>query len=181
MTRDEWKFAVTFFGDRGARVKRQVEMTAPNLADLISTTSAPTKSALPWLKLATFGDELTDSGSLRHDSNVRFLTGIMGDYDGEKVGLDEAADLLYAAQIEAILCSSPSSTPGRPRWRVVCPFVNAMVLPEVIHPRMLGRVNGVLGGILAPESWTLSQSYYYGRAVDNAEADHRVIHVVGQP
>jgi hypothetical protein len=181
MTRDEWKFTVTFFGDRSARVKRQVEMSAPDLVDQVGATSAPTKGALPWLKLAIFGDQPTDNGSLRHDGNVQFLTGVMGDYDGEKVDLNEAADLLYAAEVEAILYSSPSSTPSRPRWRVVCPFLNLMVLPDVIHGRMLGRVNGVLGGILAPESWTLSQAYYYGRALDNSDADFRVIHVGGQP
>jgi len=44
---------------------------------------------------------------------------------------------------------------------------------------MLARVNGLLGGILQSESWTLSQSYYYG-SVDN-NPHHRVIIVDGQP
>lgn len=42
---------------------------------------------------------------------------------------------------------------------------------------MMSRLNGVLGGVLAPESWTLSQSYYYG-SVDGNPA-HRVIVVEG--
>jgi putative DNA primase/helicase len=42
---------------------------------------------------------------------------------------------------------------------------------------MVARVNGVLGGVLAPESFTLSQSYYYGSVGGNPA--HRAIVVDG--
>ena len=37
---------------------------------------------------------------------------------------------------------------------------------------LLARLNGILDGVLAPESFTLSQAYYYG-SVDN-NPNHRV-------
>ncbi len=39
--------------------------------------------------------------------------------------------------------------------------------------------NGVLGGIFSPESWTLSQSYYYGSVARNPS--HRVQLIEGAP
>jgi hypothetical protein len=48
-----------------------------------------------------------------------------------------------------------------PRWRILCPFSTELA-PALRH-KMMARVNGLLGGILAPESFTLSQSYFYGR------------------
>jgi hypothetical protein len=36
-----------------------------------------------------------------------------------------------------------------------------------------GQGNGRFGGIFSPESFTLSQSYYYGMALDNPAPDHR--------
>jgi hypothetical protein len=44
---------------------------------------------------------------------------------------------------------------------------------------MMGRLNGLFGGIFAGESWTLSQSYYYGRVRQNP--DHRVELIDGEP
>src|SRR5262249_43673542 len=47
-----------------------------------------------------------------------------------------------------------------PRWRVLCPF-SREYSPED-RDRFLDRLNGVLGGVLEPESWTLSRAYYFG-------------------
>jgi Primase C terminal 2 (PriCT-2) len=44
-------------------------------------------------------------------------------------------------------------------------------LPPDHHDHMMSRLNGVLGGVLAPESWTLSQAYYYG-AVEGRPEPH---------
>jgi hypothetical protein len=179
--RSDWRFAVTSFADVRARAKRETSLTAPELCELVASRSAPTKKQLPLLKLAIFGGTPTADGSLRHDANVRFLTGVVADYDGERITLEAAADMLYDAMVEAIVYSSPSATPSSPRWRVVAPLLAPMVLPERIHGRMMDRLNGVLKGCLAPESWTLSQAHYYGKALDNLDPDFRVIHIVGQP
>ena len=42
---------------------------------------------------------------------------------------------------------------------------------------LVARLNGILGGILAPESFTLSQSYYYGSV--NKSAEHRAVIIEG--
>ena len=67
------------------------------LANLIRLTHAPSKNNLPWLKLARFTGERSPHGSLRHDKGVLRLTGCEGDYDGEKVSIEEAAGRLRAA------------------------------------------------------------------------------------
>jgi RecA-family ATPase len=169
-------FAVTFFTDYSAKTKRQKTMTMEELADLIRTTTAPRKEDLPWLKLARFGNTKTEKGSLRWDRNVIAETGVEGDYDGEVVPFETAVEKVEKAGLQAILYTSPSYTSEKPRWRILCPY--SKELPGARAP-MLARVNGLLGGILQSESWTLSQSYYYG-SVDNNPL-HRVIIVDGQP
>jgi hypothetical protein len=161
---------VTFFTDRNARTRREDSLTLLRLEELIRTTSAPTKMRLPLFKLARFGDTPSRGGSLRHDRNVIAVSGCEIDYDGGIMSLDEAGRRLHKAGIQAILYTSPNHTPDFPRWRVLCPF--SRELPPEQRAVMVARVNGVLGGIAAPESFTLSQAYYYG-AVGNGP-HHRV-------
>jgi Primase C terminal 2 (PriCT-2) len=162
---------VTFFPDYGAATKREQQMTLDELAALIRNATAPTKEALPWLKFAKFGEVRTARNrSLRHNANVQAVTGILVDYDGERMALDEAVERLDKAGITAIVYTSPSHTEEGPRWRIGCPFSGE--LPPCEHGRMVARLNGLLGGVLAPESWTLSQAYYYGRVHGNPA--HRV-------
>jgi hypothetical protein len=162
--------AVTFFENFAAQSKREVTHTISSLAELIRATSAPSKDKLPWLKLCRFGNIKTEKGSFRHDGNVSACSGIEADYDGELVSIDEAIERLDKAGIHAVVYSSPSHTDEKPRWRVICPF--SRELPPAERGHMLGRVNGLLGGILADESFTLSQSYYYGSV--NGNPAHRV-------
>lgn len=58
-------FDVTFFPDYTAMSKKAARYTPRVLAELIQNTSAARKDALPWLKLARFGDRLSPKGSLR--------------------------------------------------------------------------------------------------------------------
>jgi hypothetical protein len=112
----------------------------------------------------------TEKGSLRHDANVLSCSGIEADYDAGGMGVDDAVDRLDKAGIHAIVYTSPSHSPDKPRWRVLCPF--STELPPEERGHHLGRLNGLLGGILADESFTLSQSYYYGSV--NHNPAHRV-------
>ena len=73
--------AVTFFFGREASTKREELLTCRELAERIRKTTQRSKDRLPWLKLARFGDAKTDKGSLRHDANVRAITGIEADYE----------------------------------------------------------------------------------------------------
>jgi hypothetical protein len=179
-TEAENRITVTFFADRAAKTKDQRDLTVDELVDLIATTTASSKERLPWLKLAVFGDEPSEEGnSLRHDGNVRFITGIEADYDGEKVGVDEVVSAIERSNIAAIVYTSPSYRPDAPRWRVLCPFVQPLVVMCGVHGRMLGWLNGALGGVIGGESWTLSQAYYYGSVRSNP--NHRVEVVRGRP
>jgi hypothetical protein len=153
---------VTLFRDVGASKLQAFDWSFDELADKLNqATVYPTKADCPLIKLATFGEARSDKGSLRHDANVIEITGIEADYDGEKVTLAEAQMLLYEQGIAAILYTSPSHTEERPRWRVLAPL--SKPYPPTDRARFVGRLNGALGGILAPESFTLSQSYYAGR------------------
>jgi putative DNA primase/helicase len=171
------RFAVTFFSDHVAQEKRLESLTVEAVAKIIRTTSASEKARLPWLKLARFGNARTEKGSLRHDHNVIACTGVEGDYDGEKIGFPQAVEILEKAGIEAIDYTSPSHTDERPRWRVLCPF--STELPPARRQHMMGRLNGLFGGVLASESWTLSQAYYFGSV--NKNSAHRVESVEGTP
>ena len=41
----------------------------------------------------------------------------------------------------------------------------ARKLSPTLRNKMVDRLNGVLGGVLSRESWTLSQAFYFGRVI----------------
>ncbi len=172
------RFPITFFKSYSATVKDEADWSLEALARCIETVTAPQKADLPWLKLAKFGDIRTiPKNSLRHDANVLAVTGIEADYDGEEVSFSVAVEIATKAGILALIYTSPSHTEDAPRWRVLCPLSQEM--PPDLRARMLGRLNGLYRGILAGESWTLSQSYYYGSIAANPS--HRVKLIDGTP
>ncbi len=67
----------------------------------------------------------------------------------------------------------PRTAPTNPRWRAIA----ALSAPQSkeAHSRLAARLDGALGGILAHESRTLSQPYYYGR-VNGHEYKHAESH-----
>ena len=154
----------TVFADELARNSTEQNITLRDLARRVHSQTAPSKAQLPLLKLATFGNVATTKGSLRHNANVLAIDGIEGDYDGERVSIDDAGARLEAAGIAALLYSSPSHTPDKPRWRVLCPL--SAPAPPAEREHLCARLNGALGGLLSGESFTLSQSYYFGRVAD---------------
>jgi hypothetical protein len=153
---------VTTFGDTFARAKKEHDLTWPEIvAKLRAPREFAKKADAPLLKLATFGNRRTDKGALRSDDNLLAVSGVEGDYDGEKVSPDEALAMLERHGIRALIYTSPSHADDKPRWRVLAPF--SVELPKHLRDQMIRRVNGALGGILTGESFTLSQTYYYGR------------------
>jgi hypothetical protein len=153
-------FAVTTFDDFAATTKSESSHSIESLATAVRTTTAPTKDRLPWLKLARFGDRRSDKNCLRHDANVLAISGVEGDYDAEKVSFEEVVETARKADLHCIIYTSPSYTDDTPRWRVRCPLSEE--LPPGRREGLMGRLNGLFGGIFSGESWTLSQSYYYG-------------------
>lgn len=136
----------------------------------------PSKHACPLLKLATFGDVPSPKGILRHDANVTSVWGVEGDHDDETVTPLQAAQMLQRAGVQAIIYTSPSHTPGKPRWRVLAPTSQAYA--PALRRELAGRVNAALGGCLRPESFTLSQAFYFGRV---AGVTYEAYATTGQP
>jgi hypothetical protein len=170
------RVTVTIFPDLSARTKTEERLSLRQIAERALATNAASKDDLSLIKGAIFGDQCTDKGSLRHNANVRAITLLLADYDGGEIGIPEAAARLNAARIAAVIYTSPSHTAAKPRWRVGC-LLSAELSPSE-HARMMARLNGVLGGILAAESFTLSQAYYIGSV--NSNPDHTAELVEGR-
>lgn len=177
MSATDRPIAVSFFDSYAATRKAEERHTLQALAAGIQAAAAPTKAQLGWLKLARFGEARTAKGSLRHDANLIAITGLEADYDGEQIPFDAALELLEQQGLSSILYTSPSHTEDAPRWRVLCPLTEE--LPPARRSPLLGRLNGLFRGIFARESWTLSQSYYFGSVCNNPS--HRSVLIDGSP
>jgi RecA-family ATPase len=135
--------------------------TLPQLADRIRQTVAPSKAALPLLKMAVFGGQRSAGGSLRNNANVRFVTGIEVEHDAGIVSFQNALDVMDAADVRCVLYTTPSHRPGAERWRILAPLSRQH--EPAYREKAVARLNGLFNGYLAPESFTLSQAYYYGQ------------------
>lgn len=155
----------TLFPDVWPRTKTERADTPWDVL-VANIRNAPTyidKSHCPLISIGEYGD-LMSAGKhpiLRHAGNIKRIFGIEIDYDGEQVPIEEAAALLQGANICAVLYTSPSHTPQRPRWRALMPL-SEPAIPEK-REEYVGRANRILGGIATRESFTLSQSFYIGR------------------
>ena len=165
------------FDALAASVCKPVEISWPDLgAYLTNPPQYPSKHACPLLKLATFGTAYSEKGALRHDANVLSITGVEGDHDAQTMTPAEAAFLLSAAGIAAIVYTSASHTPATPRWRVLVP--TSQPYAPSVHRELVGRLNRVLRGCFSNESFTLSQAYYFGQV---AGVPYECHVVPGQP
>ena len=166
---------VTFLADKSGIKLRTENLTLEQLRDDIQTTNAAEKGQLPWLKLASFGSKRTKKGSLRHDKNVLRISGVEVDYDGETISIEIATATTTAAHLRALLYTSPSHSADRPRWRILLPTSRPLTPAE--RTKLVARVNGLFDGQLAPESFTLSQGFFYGSI--NGNPEHRAVIVDG--
>jgi predicted P-loop ATPase len=171
--------SITFFKDAYAAELTTNGMTLPQLLDLIKVTKRKTKDDLPWLKGARFGSKCSpkadgtgNSDCLRWDGNVSGFDMIELDYDKELKTFDEAVATIKEMNVRTLIYTTPTHTKAKPRWRLLLP-VSMGTLPLEMRGKLCARINGRFGGIFARESFTLSQSYYYGLALDNPAPDHR--------
>jgi predicted P-loop ATPase len=177
------KIHVTFFADWAATRYSIDDLTLANLRERVLNASAREKAKLPWLKLAKFGNKRTEKNSLRNDANVLQITGVEIDYDIEQVAFADALTALNELQIAALLYTSPSHSPDKPRWRVLAPTSEPLA-PER-RTKLVTQLNGALKATLGVdqvakgESFALSQSFYYGWVCDSPKPDHRAEVVVG--
>lgn len=148
--------SITYFERNTKPAGQRIATTWASTCEWIEQNppSAATKNDLPLIKLATF------IGDYRTDANLEAISGIEGDYDAEQIQPSDAVALLTAKGIEAFIYTSPSHQPEKPRWRVLCP-ISTTATPADRHA-LVGRLNGVLGGVLASESFTPSQAFYVG-------------------
>ena len=165
------EISLTIFIDVAAKSKIEVAWSACDLVDQIETVSAGTKAELPLLKLAGFGEKRSRTGSLRTNGNLAAITGVEVEYDGGVIGFDAAVRILREAGLGAIVYTTSSHSPDKPRWRIL--LCCSAALPPSDRAKLVARVNGILGGIVSRESFVLSQAYYYGHRRTNAE-HHRV-------
>lgn len=164
-----FEIKLTKFPDVFARHKEDKSASLAIITNGIRKQKAERKEGLPLLKLAVFGDMHSPKKSLRWDNNVLSVSGVELDYDGEKISFDDARLLLVEAEIACIIYTTPSHTEEKPRWRVLAPFSCAM--PPAERARMIARLNGVLHGTANPESFSLSQAYYYGYVTEPPRVD----------
>jgi hypothetical protein len=136
--------------------------------ELVKRVSNPptcnSKQVQPLLKLALFGQARTANGSYRSDGNVIAITGVEGDHDAGTVSVSEAIKLLERWHVKAVVFTTATHTPEKPRWRVLAPC--SKEVPPQDRYKLVARLNGALEGSLSNESFTLSQSFYFGRVAN---------------
>src|SRR6266568_695159 len=156
---------VTVFPDRYGRTKREVVIRFRSLPEAMGKRTAASKDKLPWLKQGVFGDEPSAKGCYRTNANMLAIDGVEGDHDAGTMQPQEARRLCEEARIAAIIKTSASHTPEKPHWHILSP--TSASLPPDQREGLVARLNGVLKGALHPESFVLSQAYYYGRVDGN--------------
>lgn len=175
--------AITFFKDEFAKKKFELDMSLEELVEEIRSAHAPLKEMLPWLKLSLYGLKKAAGGSLRHDDNLIAMTGGEIDYDGERVQMEDAAASLRLAGLECLLYETPSSTLTKPRWRVLYFFSRSVTIAaeertaekmKALRKRHVDFVDEIIGRVAAPESYKLSQAFYYGM-VDGTPARRTIL------
>jgi hypothetical protein len=158
----------TMFPDQFAQNKIEAEFTLCELAKEIISTKEPTKALLPFVKAARFADKPSSKGCLRHNGNIKSITGVEVDYDFGDVAFEDACVCVEQAGIIALLYTTPSHMqPGKgPRWRIIAPFSKELEgSPEALdaaRKQSVARLNGLFDGKLAPESFVVSQAFYVG-------------------
>lgn len=123
----------------------------------------------------TDGAGRTENNSLRHNENVRAITGVEVDYDAEEISPRIAAARLRRTGVQAFIYTSPSHSFDRPRFRVLCPTSGE--LPPDGHPRLVARLNGQLDGVIDKASFALSQSYFFCRTRDGESYGRKLVTV----
>lgn len=166
----------TFLSKTYPGITRQSRTWSYLVKSLEQPDEYASKEKCPLVKLATYGDTPSVKGMLRHGPNMLKVCGIEADYDGEQVSVEKAAAMLEFYGIEAAIYTSPSHTEERPRWRVLAPLSQAY--PVADRRRFIAMLNSALGGILAGESFTPAQCFFFGKV---RGAVYRTRHVRGTP
>jgi hypothetical protein len=173
---------ITVFSDIHALSKDVSFVTLRDFSERMRNERAPTKAQLSLFSMCSYDNNRTVKKSLRHDANVRECFCVTADHDGGTLSLADAADAVHRAGLAAVLATTSRYTKERPRWRVIVPLsdplhctrTNAAGLALADYGRLVSRLAGIFpDNTLTLESWTLSQSWYFG-SIDGA-VDHGVL------
>jgi len=155
------RVSVAIFDSLSAATMTTVDMSTAELHEMAVTTAAAKKEDLPVFVYGRFGGNRTADGSLRHDANLLARTGWVVDHDAGAMAFDEAKARVEAAGLACFGYTTGRHSQTAPRWRLAGPFAKEITAAEL--PRMMSRINGVVGGVAAPESGRATQSWFIGR------------------
>lgn len=155
-----WPLAVTFFPSQQAFEKTEERLSLKHLAKRIATTYQVEKADLPWLKLATFGDERTRKNSLRSNANMLTVSGVEIDYDGGPVTPELARGVFAMHDLACLIYTTPRHGIAGNRWRAL--FICSTELPPDRRAPLVARAKGLLDDGVDDASFTPSQSFYFG-------------------
>ena len=134
-------------------------------------TPYPDKKAQPLVKLGVFEGDSRGAGH-----SLATISGVELDYDAGQMTAVAAAKLLRDAGVECCVVSTYTSTPSCPKWRVFT--ILSRELPAELRMPLVTALDGVLGNVLARESYTPKQTFFIGR---NPVENYVFLHVAGQP
>lgn len=138
---------------------------------LNSPKEAANISSLPLIKFSKMPQSSRGAGTIPEN-----MTAVVGDYDDEVVTVDEAIRRLKIVGISALVHTTRRHRANAPRWRVICELSTPLACSE--YSKYVDLINGALGGILAPESWDITRSYFYGKV---RGVEYRFEQVPGHP
>lgn len=158
-------FSVTLFDNRFALSARRETVTLRQFGGRLTLpTKHSDKLDLPMWSPGIYGDTRSSKGSLRTLDNLQANTCLGADYDDEEPDWpDMATGALKAAGVAALLSPSPSWTAAAPRFRVIVPLCE-QVGPDD-YRRLMARLDIMLQGTLAPESYDPARAYFMGGLV----------------
>jgi len=152
---------VAIFDSLSGASMTKVDMSVEELHEMAVHNRAAKKEDLPLFVYGRFGANRTADGSLRHDQNLLARTGWCVDHDAGTMSFDEAKARVEAAGLACFGYTTGRHSQAAPRWRLAGPFSKEITAAEL--PRMMARINGLLGGVAAAESAKLTQSWFIGR------------------
>ena len=155
-------FRYSEFSDKYARTKADRRSTWNDFAAMIKAPKTyPNKHACPLLTLGTFGDKRVGDGCLRHTDNLEAIAGVEIDHDAGTLSIEAAHEILQGAGVTAVLHTTASHTPAKPRWHGLFPLSHE----HAPHQRLeiVLRIDKIFGGACAKESTSLACSWYFGK------------------
>ena len=157
----------TLFSSLQTAYGKSIVRSLREFAEMVETSQAQEKETLQLISFCPF------AGNHPSTRNALTFSAVALDYDAGRLTLDGAAQQFRKAGLSALLYSTPSSTRDAPRWRVVLPMSEDK--PAALYSKMVARANGVVGGVLAPESFTAAQAYFFGHVGKNARCVTKLI------